>query len=79
MARGLRDTTRNARFPLHSGDRPPLTFDAPGAKPHRVRNGAFHGPSEHNPTLQLLSNTFGDKLCIELGFTDLSDIDPDIT
>ena len=50
-------------------------FDAFGTKPHGILNYAAHGPTELNPTLQLLSNVLRHEHCVQLWLANFFDVD----
>src|SRR5262249_49953268 len=52
-----------------------VDLDALGAEAHGVRHRALHGAAEHDATLELLGDRFGDQVGVELGLADLLDAD----
>src|SRR5690606_25376829 len=52
-----------------------LDLDALGTNAHGVLYGALHGATEHNATLQLLSNVLCYQHCIEFRLADFFDVD----
>src|SRR5687767_8276638 len=50
-------------------------LDAQRADAHRVGHRALHGATEHDATLELLRDAFGNQQCIQLGLADFGDVD----
>src|SRR5262249_52525389 len=73
---------RNAAFAIPLGPRDFATIQTAGdanlhtqrAAAHRAHHSALHGAPEHHALLDLLRNAVGNELRIELGLSDLSDI-----
>src|SRR5690606_15394667 len=52
-----------------------LNLDAFSTLAHGVLHGALHGTTEHNPTLQLLSNTLRYQSRIQIRLANLFNVD----
>src|SRR5699024_9474633 len=49
-------------------------FDALGTQAHCILHCVFHGTTEHNTTLELLSNRVSNQLCIGFRLADFFDV-----
>src|SRR5262249_15191725 len=71
-------------IPLHAGDlgtaEPARAVDADAlrAEPHRRLHRPLHRPTKRDAALELLRNTFGDQLGLDLGLPDLDDVEADL-
>src|SRR5690606_24324941 len=80
---GTQGVQRHTTFPIpfRTGNFSPtqttahLDLDAFGTNANGVLYGALHGATEHNATLQLLSNVLCYQHCIEFRLADFFDVD----
>src|SRR5262245_20792494 len=66
--------------PRHlAASQPPGELDLPplGTAVHGLLDGPLHGPAEARPLLELLGDIFADQLRVDLGASDLDDLDLD--
>ena len=63
-----------ARTEWYREGRVPLHTDAQGPHAHRVLHRTFHGTTERHPTLQLLCNTFGNQLRVQLWLANFNNV-----
>src|SRR5271167_455524 len=83
---GSQRMQRYAAFaiPFHAGDlgsaQPTGTIDPDPlcAEPHRRLHCAFHRPAKGDAPLQLLRNAVSDQLGLDLGLSDLDDVEADL-
>ena len=54
-----------------------LDLDALGAEAHRAADRLLHGAAEGDAALKLLRDVLGDERRVEIGLTDLGDVDVD--
>src|SRR5277367_4328434 len=53
-------------------------FDSQCAGTHGVGHGALHGAAKHHALFQLLRNALGDQFGVQLGLSDLGNVEPNV-